>query len=356
MKHIKKISIWILISLFVQSSVLYYLDRFYFVNEKTFGDKVVTKPQPTDKKIEIKIPDDAKDTIFSYEGKYMSYFQGTNIKVVNTTTGEIKDVTAQENSKISFYKWLPDRNLIIMAEKHSSKQGDAFSLYTYDVTKDAKKLIRDEQNNRETEIPATDKESEVEDIELSTMTNLIYVKVSLKGNRNTIYSMDVMAAMEKVKTSNSYFIGKLLITRLDDKLIYEDLNSPKAPKIYVKGNQNPITIKNVNMPCIIGADKSDNLYIGQVEGDKVKKIYYGGIKDSTDKWKSVELKTPVDKKNIFISTDGNIYVNDNLKGEVTEILSDKSVSYEGEFLSLYDKGITSKNDGILVKTPFNKTK
>lgn len=356
MKHVKKIALWIFISLFAQSSVLYYLDKFYFVNEKTFVDKVVTKPKAEDKKIEIKIPDEAKDVKLSYEGKYVSYFDGTSVKVINTTTGEIKEVVAQENSKISFYKWFPDRNTIITAEKSSSKQGDIFSLYTYEAAKDYKKLIRNDHNNKETQIPATDKESEVEDIQLSTMTNLIYVKVSLKGNRNTIYSIDVMADMEREKTSNSYFIGKLLISRLDDKIIYEDLNSPKSPKIYVKGNKNPLSIKDVGVPCLIGIDKDDKLYIGQVEGEKVKRIYSGNIKDTTDKWKITELKTPTDKKNIFVSTEGNIYVNDNLKGEVNELISGKNVSYEGEFIGLYDKGITSKVDGILIKTPFNKSK
>jgi hypothetical protein len=100
---------------------------------------------------------------------------------------------------------------------------------------------------------------------------------------------------------------------------------------------------------LIAADEEDKLYIGSLEGEKVKKIYYGLVKESTDKWKSVDLNIPAEKKDIYVSPEGNIYVNNNLKGVVTDITTQKETVYKGKFLQMYNGGIASISEGKLVK-------
>lgn len=349
MKHLKKILIWAMISLVIQFAGLFYLDKFYFVNETNFKEKkvdVAAKKKPA--KIDIKIPEKAANISTSYDGKYLAYFDGETLKVLNTENAEEKKVELGDSAKVSYYKWLPDVNSIIIAEKYTSNKGNYIMLTNYDVAKNKKKDIKDERNGESGHIVLPDKTSEVEDIELSTLTNIIYVKIGHKGGKNSIYSINVMGQMEKKKI-NSYVTGNLVIFPHEDKLAYEDLT---YHKVYVTGVQGSINIKGVTSPTAIAVDSDDRLYIGQTEGEKVKKIFYGTLKEGTDKWKSVDLKVPVERKNIYVSEDGKIYVNDNLKGLVTEISKGMETAYKGEFLQMYNGGVISKSDNLIYKTAF----
>lgn len=349
MKKFKKVGIWVIVSLFVQSAVLFYLDKYYFITEK---DVIVTKLQPSTKPvkkdIEIKIPEKVSHLNISFDGKYLAYSEGDSLKVVNTLTGGIKEVTFDKDVKVSYYKWFPDINSMIIAEKKTSTKGDTVRFSNYDAAKDKKKDISNDNNGNAIYITLPDKKSEIEDIELSTLTNMIYVKVKHSGNRNSIYTMDVMAQMQKLKI-NSYFTGNILTFPHEARMAYEDLT---YKKVYVTGANNPVTIKGVSNPCVLGTDDDDKLYVGQIEGDKVKKIYYGVVKDSTDKWQSLELKTPVNKKDIYVAENGTVYANNNLKGVVTILSTGKEISYKGQFLQMYNGGIISNVDGILSKTSF----
>lgn len=349
MKNLRRIFVWALLSIFIQSAGLFYLDKFYFVTETTFKTKKVeqvAKTKPSN--IKIQVPDQADNVSVSYDGKYTAYYIGDTLKVVNTETGQIKDVQFDDGVKVSYYKWLPDVDSMIIAEKQSSNKGYYLSFSNYDVQKNRKKDIKDDINGNSGRIYLNDKTSEVQDIELSTLTNIIYVKVGHKGGRNSIYRINVMAEMEKERI-NSYLTGNIVIFPHEDKFAYEDLT---YHKVYVTGVQGSIKIKGVTNPCVFAVDGDDNLYIGQVQNEKVTKIYYGSIKDDTSTWKSVSLQKPADKKDIYITEDGKIYVNDNLRGIVTELGSGKETVYNGEFLQMYNNGVASVREGMLLKTMF----
>ncbi len=119
MKKFKRVAAWILVSLVLQSAVLLYLDKFYFVTESNFKTKKIetptAKPQKSD--VQIKIPDSAKQVSISYDGKFAAYYEGDVLEVVNTVTGNKNQVSFDKDEKVSFYKWLPDINSMIIAEK-----------------------------------------------------------------------------------------------------------------------------------------------------------------------------------------------------------------------------------------------
>lgn len=56
---------------------------------------------------------------------------------------------------------------------------------------------------------------------------------------------------------------------------------------------------------------------------------------------------------MFVMPSGKIYINDNLKGIVTEITSGKQYVYKGNFVQIYEGGIASINDGKLQKVTLN---
>lgn len=341
MKLFKRIFLWIMISLAIQFAGLFYANNYLFASDTSIKTKKIVKSDVKKSDVEIKVPENAKHVSVSFDARYLAYYDGDVLKVVNMETGEEKNVEFNSGVQVSLYKWLPDRNRMLIAEKETSKRSSNFKLAYYDVDKAVKEDIKD--------LEWADKKSEVEDIQASPLTNVIYVKVANSGGRSSIYWINIMKEMKKVDT-RAYMIGKIRVVPHEDNLLYEDLT---YHKIYATGKDEPITIEGIKTPSLLGVDDNDNVYIGDTESDKVSKIYYGSIKDQGDKYQVVDLKSSVDKNDIFISEQGKIYINDNFKGIVSEFGGGKQYTYQGTFVQMYSGGIISISDGKVVKTQLN---
>ncbi|MDW8801813.1 hypothetical protein P8V03_11720 [Clostridium sp. A1-XYC3] len=341
MKVFKRIFLWIMISLTVQFAGLYYANSYILSSDTSIKTKKVVKSDTKKPDAEVKIPEGAKHVGVSFDGRYLAYYDGDVLKVVDTKTGEEKNVEFDDGVQVSFYKWLSDRNRMLIAEKETSKRSSNFKLAYYDVDKDIKEEIK--------ELDWADKNAEVEDIQASPLTNIIYVKVANSGKRSSIYWINIMKEMKKADT-NSYVIGKIRVVPHEDKLVYEDLT---YNRISVTGKNRSINIDGVKTPSLIAVDDNDNVYIGDTQDGKVTKIYYGNVNDDGSQYKSVDLREAVNKDDIFVASQGKIYTNDNLKGTVREFGSGKEFIYPGIFVQMYEGGVVSISDGKLVKTIFN---
>lgn len=341
MKIFVRILIWIMISLTIQCAGLFYANKYLFASSTDIKTKKVVKSDNKKPDIKINIPDNAKNTNVSFDGKFVAYYDGDVLKVVNTLTGEEKSVEFEGGVKVSFYKWLSDRNRMLIAEKESSNEESNLKLAYYDVDKGLKEDIKD--------LDWADKKSEVEDIQASPLTNVIYVKVANSGKRSSIYWVNIMKEMKKVET-RSYQIGSIRVLPHEDKLIYEDLTHSR---IYMTDKDEPLDISGVSNPSLLGVDDNDNVYIGETNGDKVTKIFYGTVKEGRNEFQTIDLGSTVDKNNIYITGEGKVYVNDSLKGVVKEFSSGKQYNYAGTFVQMYNGGAISISDGKLVKTLFN---
>lgn len=341
MKNLKKITIWIGLSLLIQFIGFFYVDKYYLATNATVKVKKVEN-KTSDKKpeVSVSIPDNAEHISVSFDGKYVAYYDGDKLQVCNTKTGQNIDVSFAEGVKVSYYKWLSDRNRMLIGEKHNNDEGAGFKLSYYDVDKNAKEEIKN--------LTWADENSEVKNIQASTLTNVIYVKVARSGGRSSIYWINIMKEMKKINTK-AYLVGETAILYHDDKLLYEDAT---YNRIYATNMDESIRIDGVDKPRILGVDSDDNAYIGSMENEKITKIYFGTLDKPTSQWNVIPLREPVDKKDIFISEQGKVLINDNLKGIMKEVSTGKETSYTGKFLQIYSTGVASIKDGKLVKTSF----
>lgn len=338
MKIVKRIGVWVIVSIAIQCLGLFYVNSYVLSEQTTYESKKVVVQNSKKPEVNVNIPDDSTDINISFDGKYVAYYEGDALKVVNANTGEARNVEFGDGVKVSFYKWLPDRNRMLIAEKITQKNGSGFTLSYYDVDKNAKVDIK--------KLSWADSKSEVEDIQLSTLTNVIYVKVAHSGMRSSIYKINIMNQMENVDT-RSYLVGTIRSIQHSDKLAYEDLT---YHRIDITGVNKPITIKGVDDPSLIAVDGDDNIYVGQVANDKVVKIYSGSWKDDPSTWKVTELNSPMNEDDIFVSQDDKIYLNDALRGIITDLSTGKQTIYQGRIINIYSDGIASVYDGKLIKT------
>jgi hypothetical protein len=343
MKGIKKFGILLSVSLIVQLGGLYSLEKFYFEDKNegksNIADSVIFKQKETNL---IDVPSDATQVSLSFDGSYLAYYEGTELKVVNTSTLEVKKVQFEEKTKVSFYKWVPNKNTIIMGGKQKDTFNESIKFIYLDI-KD--KNSGKEQYKDLGTVVLPDKVSEVEDIEFSSSNETIYIKINHAGNRNSIYTLNGKEFIEEVHT-NSFFVGQIQAMKKEDKMLYEDST---FHKIYVNGEAKPIEVKGVSNPRLISIDSEDNIYIAQTEGNKVKKIYYGKRSQSSDTWRSIDIKDEVNVKDVIVMPQGKIYINDDLKGSITEVVTGKEFFYKGNFIQLYSDGIATVSEWKLLK-------
>lgn len=338
MKVFKTITIWVMISLIIQMAGLFYLNNFLLASDNVVKSKKVVNSENTKPDVEVKIPEDAKDINVSYDAKYVAYYANEKLYVINNQTGKTDNVSFTDGAKVSFYKWLPDRDRMLIAEKNSGK----LSLSYYDVKKDQKDSI--------SKITMADSESEVVDIKIAPLPNVIYIKVANSTNTNSIYWINIMKDKKKIETKSSN-IGRIEVLPHADKMVYE---SATYKKVYVTGMENSLSFSGVDQTCLLGVDSEDQVYIGKVNSDgKVSQIYYGTVKQSTSNWQTINLTSSVKKSDLFVAENGKLYINDNLKATFTEVKTGKITNYKGVFLEIYNNGIASINDGVLVKTVLN---
>ncbi|WP_010235614.1 hypothetical protein [Clostridium arbusti] len=334
---LKHMTVWICISLAVQFGVLYYINKNYLKTETYFQTKKIEVKALKKSEITINIPSDAEQIKASYDGNYISYYQGEVLKVVNTLNGQEKSVVPAEGNKISLYQWLPDRHRIILAEKPTSSYKGNIELKYYDSSKDVKDNIE--------KLTWSDKQSEIQDIEVSPITNLMFVKVKRNSERNDTYEVNAMNEVNKITTVSN--LGNIKILPHEDELIYEDADNHT---IETTNKDHSIIFKDVPNPTILGCDNNDNIYIGSVTNGKIDKIYYGSPQDHTDQWQVLNVSEPCDANDIYVSEAGEVYVNSNLKGQIQSLKGNKITSYSGNLLQMTDKVVISNENGKLQKT------
>jgi hypothetical protein len=346
MKWKKRIVIWIVFSLSLQCLGLFYINNYLLATDtKVVTKKVVENKIEKAKTIDITVPEKVETVLVSYDAKYLTYNEKEKLKLVNCSDGKIKTIEAEDGSKISFSEWLPDRNRILLVEKKIDSESSNLVLYSYDVRKGEKVKVK--------ELAWSGTDSDVENIQLSTLTGVIYIKVSNNStSSSSIYRIDRMGDITKISTIPK-LVSNIAVLRSEDKLLYE---GSVYNKIYATNSDKNISHKNISFQgaeklTLIGA-QNDEVYLGELQDNLISKIYYGKTSQDTSQWKVLDLQNASEIKDLFISSDGKAYQNDSLKGVIKEIDSGIETSYKGELSQLYTKGIVSIVDNKVSFVPF----
>ena len=346
MKHFKRIILWGLLSLSIQFIGFFYINNYYLAKgTSNMKIKKVEKKEEKKSNVDILVPEESQNVAVSFTGKYLAYNDEKAIDVINTLTGEKKKVEAEKGCTITYYTWLSNQNRMLIGEKMpSGNGGTVLKLTYYDAGKNEKGEIADNDGER-VNLAKVNADSSIKNIATS-LTNTTYVKSIQTGNRSSLYRVNIMHDINKVET-RSHIIGNIKVLTREDNLLYEDIT---YKKIYSTEIKNPIEIPGIKNPNILGVDNEDTIYIGDKEGEKIKTIVYGNLKDSPGSWSKISLINPVNKEDINVTGDGKVYINAKLEGILKDAISGEELKYEGRFLQIYKGGIASSSQGKLVKT------
>lgn len=337
MKRFKRIFAWAALSLILQISVVLVLDRIVFAHSSEFKMKKVEEKVKTEE-VNVQIPANVEDIRNSFDGKYITYVEGEKLQIVNTQSTEKKELVTEGNGEILNYKWLPDRNRIIVAEKIKNDKGtNVIKLITYDAKNGTENEVK--------EICTYQEGMEVDSITASVLTGVYYVSVSRGGYNSTIYRIDINHTLTRLNNKVTS-LGRMEVVPRKDILVYEDkLN--KNFYTYQGGVSKKLNFTNSQNLSLITIDSDDIVYMGELEGNKIKKIIYGKLDVNLSEWKVETLEKAKDVKDIHVNNKSQIMINDNLEGKVTNLATGETISYNGKLIGITDRVITSEVNGKL---------
>lgn len=345
MKLYKRIVAWAMISIILQTGGLFVLDNFVFKHSSKFKSNKIDVEKQNTKDINMVIPNDAENINISYNGKYLTYYENNILYIQESKNGAKIRVKTEDNGEILYYKWLSDRDRLIIAEKVVKDGEKVIQLITYNP--------KDSSVSYVTSICDYEDGMKVVKITESTFTSVYYVNVYNGGLKNTVYRIDINNDKSKVPLQSSV-LGNIQVIPHVDRLVYEDeLNN----KFYVTSPNKLLTFNSNKNLTLLGIDRNDVIYMGELNGEKISSIIYGKVDENTLSWKTVNLDAVVNRKDIYFNNESEILINDNLKGVVKNLTTGLEVEYEGKLIQIREDFIaTTDNTGKLVYKPLKSEK
>ncbi|PJI09489.1 MULTISPECIES: hypothetical protein [Clostridium] len=346
MKKARNLIIWIIISIFVQTGILYYMNNYMFKNISKVSYKIIKTNDNKKKVVSVSIPGDADNIQISYTGKYASYTSNSSLHVIKMSSGEDKTVPLDCSFDNAYSKWRNSEDRLLIIEKGSS----GIKVYKYDPSNGDKQQALD-YNNKARTYELTRSSSNITGLETNDLNTIMYLKETNGKQLSYIDRLDISGELQKFQMGLKR-IGDYYVFKAEDKVIFEDLAANKI-SVATSGSCNDINIPGVSNPKLIDVDNEGNLYVGNVVNDKVNEIYTAslnkkssGSEDSTFtlNWDKTALKQPVDSKDIYVSDLGEIYTVNRLKGKVSNIKTGKAISFNNMYITMYGD---SENGGII---------
>lgn len=338
MKMFKKIIAWAILSVLLQVGVLYYLDRFVFKHTSDFKSEKVDLSKNKTKDINASIPNGVENINISFDGKYLTYCKDKVLYIEETKTGTSSEIKAENGGEILYHKWLSDRDRLILVKKVKKNGENKIQLVTYNP-KDSSEATTTENNE---DICTYQEGMEVKKVSESTITGVYYVDIYRGGLKSSVFRIDINGTLTKVTLQTSV-LGNMQIIPHVDRLIYEDkINS----KFLATSPNKQLNFNGNKKLTLLGIDRNDVIYMGELGGDgeKIASITYGKIDEDTANWKKTALDSVVNPEDIYFNNNSEILINDNLKGSVKNLTTDKEISYEGKLVQIKEDFIATKDN------------
>ncbi|CAM3053837.1 hypothetical protein HAHI6034_13015 [Hathewaya histolytica] len=343
MKVAKKILIWTFIALLIQLPIYYFADRYIMIKENIRLYKKDMSVIEDDKIRNINVPINGRwDNIkISNNGKYISYIENNILSVQNMDNNEKVDLPFNKGVELAYYEWIPSRDRMIIIEKTLKEKDSVFTINYYDALNKEKIRVK--------EISYEENPAYVNDVQVSLLTGIMYINIVHKGDRSSIYRIDISENINAIDTKQ-YFIDKLCLVPSKDRLVYEDRIFNKIYYLDFPANEGKeVKVDEEDQLVLLGCDAEGIVYLGGIKNGKVYKVYYSKGDENITNYRSIDLNESVEEKNIYVNRKGGVYIIDKFKNTITLMNGRTEITTHigGEFISFYDQGYLYKVNNTL---------
>lgn len=337
MKFLKLVSKWIIIALVIQLIVLG-LAEIYLTTGFDFGLQKfkISFDMNFLKKSQVNLPSGKAENIkVSFDASYIAYTSENGITIYSADENKIIKEISSGESEPAFYKWLPDRDILVF----SFKTVTSVAISTFDA-----------YNGIEHDYPPLTRIVEgswAEDAALSVQTNVIYLKVQTAADSSAVYRYNIMDQLEYIFDVTPETV--IVSMSSEDNLLYA---APYADSVLVIRNGVRYTYESAYFEspiALLGRDYDDVVYLAEKDGDGKISIIKSGTVNNILKgnFTDYELPSPAEPREIFMAVDESIYRVDAAAKIVFDIRSDMSTAYKGDFIDVTSDYVISFQSGAI---------
>lgn len=197
----------------VQAGVYLYLDGVLFSPDSGFKVTGVVEEQQPDSDTFGEVSGEGTRYV-SFDRRYMAVVTPTSVVIHDAKDKKNTQTVDLKGREVSFFEWLPDRNLILMALYDPEARGtDDLIIAQYNPLTPDHELDTPIEN-----VPAGAK---VTSVAYSTATNAVYMKVRLREDAYRIYRTDANYDTRRIYVQAEN-IGRIAVFYDEDIFFYDD--------------------------------------------------------------------------------------------------------------------------------------
>jgi hypothetical protein len=247
----------LILAVILQAGVYLYMDRILFVPAATFSQQTVSEGNE-------QTIDPAK---ISTDQKYAAKLESTAVVFITADNKTVQEVSLAAGDTVTYFVWVPDTHLALIGISSTGAKTTTVTL----------KPINLDTNSMPQEPKITDLAigSKIEEVAFSPQVNVTYMLITGKTSA-MIYRTDANNKLTKVLTSN--YVTRIACLQSSDTLLYDN---KQDRSIYTKSTSGTLklAVPKTGKYALIGADKDDNIYIGQLNSSSlVTAVLKGTIK------------------------------------------------------------------------------
>lgn len=270
MKGMNKVWAYFLVGVLIQGGIYTYLDQVILA---PIADYQVSSTKE-EKNNDFAITPDGK-AYYSYDRRYMAVLEKDKVAIYEAGSKEPPQYMQLEGRSVSYFEWLPDRNLAIVGLYGTNKKTDEYQVLMAQYNPSSP------NHELDTELEGVPRGSKIVDTAFSTATNVVYMKVEVEEGRYRIYRTDANYDTRRIYVQAER-IGRIAVFFDEDKFFYDNL---RTGEIYMFDGSTSgwRVISPVGKYRLVGVDKRD-IYIAEMDGkDTVKAAYKGHLGEGFEK-------------------------------------------------------------------------
>lgn len=325
MKKLARIYRWIIISVLLQAFALSYLNFVYLPNRGAIKATMYQYANDSVENRSVRLPSGAENIKVSYNGLFAAYTDGGKIVIMDIQKGRSIKSLEPSGGELTYFRWLPDRDMLIYSLKASTKSKVEVSISTYEIGTSLDRSYP--------KIKGLPLESAVSDIELSPLTNVVYALIKTGASRTKLYKYNIMDNLSFIMNGGAGF--QMKETAYTDTLFYQDGDKSIMKRNGRSGKASTVT--SAEDSKLLAVDSEDSAYIGSLDGDgRVVGISFGKAEQKIKEWKKLEMSPPALAEDVFVTPGGSVYTADRTSSKIIRPDGSSAGSFNGDLLEVLD--------------------
>lgn len=283
----KRVLLAFVVGIAVQAGVYLYLDRVLFAPASDFQIAGTNQQEALGFGVEPN-----GQSYYSFDKRFMATIVDDQVSIYEAgKKGEPQRINLH-GKKVSFFEWLPDRNLAIFATYGYDNETDNYEVHIaqYDPVYPEREL--------DTPIEDAPEDSKIVDVAYSTATNVVYMKLEVAPERYRIYRTDANYDTRRIHVQAEN-IGRIAVFYDEDIFFYDNLRTGVV-YMFEGATSSWREISPVGKYRLVGIDGQD-IYVAELNrDDKVVAAYRGRLRQGFTK--IATYKTPEDFSKLTLNS------------------------------------------------------